>query len=208
MEFFRGSGYDGPRASYSALPSFLISSWEAHLPSFLSILYLLPLRPGEVLSGFVAPLAPAIWLGQGPPSAVDPQTLVGSLRQSLPFAHSWLRLLADFRGGRYLYALLRLHLLNPGWPRGPSLPSSLLLPGQQAFGPAFALDLVVLPRSSLWRWDVCSWLSFSRVPSDIVWPFIRRERDRETPTLFLTLNEFPQTAPNCWIGSHQRFTCL
>ncbi|PON34402.1 hypothetical protein PanWU01x14_344640 [Parasponia andersonii] len=63
--------------------------------------------------------------------------------------------------------------------------------GRQASDPASALDPVVLLGSSLRRRDVCSWLSFLRVPSDIVWLFIRGERGRESPTLFLTLNLLP-----------------
>ncbi|PON41257.1 hypothetical protein PanWU01x14_290960 [Parasponia andersonii] len=136
-------------------------------------------------------------MGRELPSAVGLQTLVGPLRQSLPFARSWLHLPVALCGERYLCVLSQLHLLNLGRPCGPSLPSGLLLPGQQAFGLAFVLDPVVLPRNSFWRQDVCSWLSFLRMPlSSIVWPFIRGERDRETPTLSLTLNGFPQTVPN------------
>ncbi|PON46307.1 hypothetical protein PanWU01x14_252540 [Parasponia andersonii] len=40
--------------------------------------------------------------------------------------------------------------------------------------------------------------SFLRMSSDVVWIFVRRDCDRETLTLSLTLNVFPQMVPNCW----------
>ncbi|PON67035.1 hypothetical protein PanWU01x14_106170, partial [Parasponia andersonii] len=50
---------------------------------------------------------------------------------------------------------------------------------------------------------MCSWLSFLRVSfSEVVRPFVRGERDRETPTISLALNDFPQMAPNCWSDSY------
>ncbi|PON54929.1 hypothetical protein PanWU01x14_191750, partial [Parasponia andersonii] len=56
-------------------------------------------------------------------------------------------------------------------------------------GLVIVLDLVVLPGSSFRPQDVYFWLSFLRAPSsDIVWPFVRGERNRETPTLSLALN--------------------
>ncbi|PON43316.1 hypothetical protein PanWU01x14_275140 [Parasponia andersonii] len=66
------------------------------------------------------------------------------------------------------------------------LHSPATLRGWQSSDPASVPDLIVLLRSSLRRRDVCSWLSFLRVPSDVVWFFVRRECDRESPTLFLT----------------------
>ncbi|PON43592.1 hypothetical protein PanWU01x14_272830 [Parasponia andersonii] len=117
---------------------------------------LMLLWPGKALSGSAAPLASATWTGRGLPSAVGLRTLVGPLYQNPPFGRSWLRLPVAPRGGRYLCALLRLRLLNPRWPHGLSLPFGWFLPRQQAFGPAFAPDLVVLLGSSLRYQDVRS----------------------------------------------------
>ncbi|PON55913.1 hypothetical protein PanWU01x14_184850 [Parasponia andersonii] len=133
--------------------------------------------------------------------AVGFQILVRLLRQNLLSAGFCLHSPADLRCGCYLCIPLRLRPSNLVRPRGPSLPSGLLPSRRRASDPTSASGLIVLLGSSLRRRDVCSWMSSSRVPSNVVWPFVCGECDREFPTLFLTLNRyFPQTAPNCWSG--------
>ncbi|PON38973.1 hypothetical protein PanWU01x14_308380 [Parasponia andersonii] len=148
-------------------------------------------------------------MGQELLLAVGFRILVGPFRQNPLSAGSCLCSPTALRGGRYLCEPLRLRSSNPGRPRGPSLPSGLLPSGRRASNPTSTLDLVVLLGSSLRRRDVCSWLSSSRVPSDVVWPFVRGERDRESPTLFLMLNRFSHRRYQT-IGSvsHQPSTCL
>ncbi|PON55837.1 hypothetical protein PanWU01x14_185150 [Parasponia andersonii] len=197
----QGSSCDGPRISYPTPPSSLASSREAYLLGFHGIFC--PLHPlfGKVSTGFDVPPAYAIRRVQELLLVVDFRILVGPLRQNLLSAGSCLRLPTALRGGRYLCISLRLRPLNPGQLRGPCPPSGLLLQGRQASDPASALDPVMLLGSSLRHRDVCSWLSSLRVPSVVVWLFVCGECDRESPTLFLTLNHFfPQTAPNCWSG--------
>ncbi|PON31259.1 hypothetical protein PanWU01x14_371180 [Parasponia andersonii] len=187
----RGSGCDGSRVSYPTLPSSLASSRGAYLLGFHGVFHPLPPGFGRVTTGFVVPPTSAIRIGWGLLHAVDFRILVGLLRRNLPSAGSCLHSPATLQGERYLCVPLRPRPLNLGWPCGLSLPSGLLLLGRQASDLAFALDPVVLLGSSLRRRDVCSWLSFLRVPSDIVWLFIQGECGRESPTLFLMLNLLP-----------------
>ncbi|PON56329.1 hypothetical protein PanWU01x14_181600 [Parasponia andersonii] len=164
----RGSGYDGCRVSYPTLPSSLASNRGAYPQGFHGVFHLSPPWFGKVSTGFAVPPAFVTRTGREPLPAVGFQTLIVLLRRNIPSAGSYLHLPASPRGEHYLCVPLRPHPLDPGRPRGPSLLFCLLPPGRQASDPASAPDLVVPLGSFLRHQDVCSWLSFSRVPSDVL----------------------------------------
>ncbi|PON52732.1 hypothetical protein PanWU01x14_206930 [Parasponia andersonii] len=180
-----------PRTVYSARSS----------GGFHSVFRPLPPWFGKVSTGFAVPPASVTRTGREPLPTVGFRTPAGLLRQNLPSAGSYLHWPADPRGEHYLCVPLRPRPLDPGWPRGPSLPFCLFPPGRQAPDPASVPDLVVPLGSFLRHQDGCSWLSFLKVPSDVVWLFCsRRARLRVSHSLFHAQPVFSQTAPNCWSG--------